>query len=50
MNAEANKAINADKKWDAVAYNQLNTIAKLSILIKDQIIRLTKLRGWIKVG
>ena len=50
LNAVANKAVNADKSEDAITGKQPNTTAKLSMLIKDEIIRRTKLRGWIGVG
>ena len=59
----ANKAVNTDKKWDTTVDKELNTKAdkivnadkrqdaavEPSMLIKDQMIRWTKLEGWIRV-
>ena len=60
----ADKAINADKRRNTAANKELNVAAaeavdankrqnaaaELSMLIKNQITRRTKLGGWIEVG
>ena len=43
VNATADEAVDADTREDVIAGKQLNAAAKLSILIKDQITRWTKL-------
>ena len=49
LNTAADKIVNANKKQNAVAGKQLIAVTKLLMLIKNQIIRQTKLRSWIKV-
>ena len=50
LNVVADKVINIDKRQDATAGKQLNITVEPLMLIKDQIIRRIKLRGWIRVG
>ena len=49
LNVAADKAVDSDKRWNAVAGKYPNAVVEPSILIKDQIIRWTKLKDWIRV-
>ena len=43
LNTIANETIDIDKKQDAIAGKQLNAVAQLLLLIKNQIIKQTRL-------
>ena len=50
LNATVDKTFNADKRQNAAASKQPNAEAEPSVLVKDQITRRTKQKGWIGEG